>query len=41
MDSEHREKKRNQNAFWHFKIFGTLVITLFLQSIKENKLTQY
>lgn len=24
-----QEKKRNQNAFWHFKIFGTLVITFF------------
>lgn len=43
VDSEHREKEENQNAFWHFKIFGTLVITFFffLQSIKENKLTQY
>lgn len=35
--------KRNQNAFWRFKIFGTLVITfvfVFLQFIKENQVTQ-
>lgn len=38
--------KRNQNAFWRFRIFGTLVITFdffclfcFLQFIKENKVT--
>lgn len=35
--------KRNQNAFWRFKIFGTLVITfvfVFLQFIKENQVTK-
>jgi hypothetical protein len=34
MDSEHLGK-RKQNAFWHFKIFGTLVITFFYSALKR------
>jgi hypothetical protein len=34
MDSEHRGK-RNQNTFWHFNIFGTVVITFFRVLLKR------
>jgi len=27
-----KKERRNQNASWHFKIFGTLVITFFFYS---------